>query len=124
MPYRLLCLPERVSKKEIEKLETAPKAEVKAALRDMQRFGPSPEGRNVKNLGKDVGYLWQMNLKANREQIRILYFPHGASDIVIVSVFMKTSPQEQEREYKNAVKRRGDAENVLAEDPNGGTTWH
>lgn len=124
MPYRLKCHPERVSTKEINGLAKDLKIEVKAALRDMQRFGPRPEGRDVKTLGKQIGQLWQMNLKVNREQIRILYFPNGTAEIVLVSVFTKTSPQEEDREYERAVRRRAEAEVILAEDPNGGTTIH
>lgn len=124
MPYRLKCHPERVSTKEIEGLTKDLRIEVKAALLDLHRFGPQPEGRHVKPLGKKIGYLWQMNLKVNREQVRILYFPNGQDEIVVVSVFTKTSPQEEQREYGNAVARKAQAEAILLADPNGGTSIH
>ena len=124
MSYRVSCFPERVDAKEIDALETGLRREAKAAIRDLARSGPAPPGRTVKKLGKQLGYLWQMNLKVNREQLRILYFPHGQNEIVLVSVFTKGSPQEQQRAYETAVRRKADAETILAEDPSGTSTIH
>lgn len=96
-------------------MPTLARAEVKAALRELAEFGPNPPGRSVKTLGKGVGGLWQMSLKVQKEQVRLLYFPWGRKIIVLVSAFKKTSPQVQEREYQTAKDRRKEAERRLAQ---------
>lgn len=118
MAYDLKCWPDSVSRKEINDLPTGARAEVKVALRELQRFGPSPPARTVKNLGKAKDGLWQLNLKVNREQIRLLYFPWGGRIIVVLSVFKKTSKLQQ-REYETAMQRKKEAERRLGNDDDG-----
>lgn len=77
----------------------------------MGRDGPSPEVYRVKTLGKKNGGLWQINLKVDGRQIRILYAPYG-KDIVIFRIHKKGSPQEQERAYGLAVKRKREYEAI------------
>jgi len=115
MPYELKYWPESIPKREIEALPTAARAELKAALLDLARFGPNPPARNVKNLGKANAGLWQLNLKVNKEQIRLLYFPWGGRIVVVVSAFKKTSKQLQEREYQTAMSRKKEAERRLSD---------
>jgi hypothetical protein len=83
--------------------------QIDALIRAMQRQGPSPEGFSVKTLGKGKGGLWQVNLKVQKRQIRILFVPY-ASDIVWFRIHKKSSPQEQQRAYDLAVKRKREYE--------------
>src|SRR6185436_18872323 len=74
-------------------------------IRELGRQGPSPEGYSVKNLGKEKGYLWQINLKAQKRQVRVLYAPYKGK-IVIFRIHKKSSPQEQKQAYELAMKRK------------------
>lgn len=78
----------------------------------MGREGPSPEGYHVKTLGKNKSGLWQINLKVEKRQVRILYAPYGET-IVLFRIHKKGSPQEQERAYKLAVRRKREYEHAL-----------
>ena len=88
-------------------------------LRQFQSKGPSPDGYKVKNLGKTKGGLWQLNLKVEKRQIRILYAPYGQL-IVLFRIHKKGAPQEQERAYDLAMKRKREYETAVAQAQHGG----
>lgn len=109
MPYTVRRYPESVypGEAQTECPEAIP--EIDALIRAMQRQGPSPDGFAVKTLGKGTGGLWQINLKVEKRQIRILFAPYD-SDIVWFRVHKKSSPKEQQRAYDLAVKRKREYE--------------
>jgi hypothetical protein len=88
------------------------KPNIDAALRALAKFGPMREEYGAKNLGQSKGGLWQLGFKVNRKQIRILYAPYK-DVIVIYCIHPKTSPQEQERAYERAMKRKREAERKM-----------
>jgi hypothetical protein len=88
------------------------RSDIDVALLELRRQGPSPLGYQVKNLGKSKGHLWQMNLKVNRKQIRILYAP-DKDKIVVFRIHKKGSPQEQQRAYLLAMARKKEAEEIM-----------
>jgi hypothetical protein len=75
----------------------------------MMTAGPNPHGYKVKLLGRRRGGLWQINLKVETRQVRILYAPYD-NKIVIFRIHKKSSPQEQERAYDLAQARKRDYE--------------
>lgn len=85
---------------------------IDALLLRLREHGPSPEGYQVKTLGKRLGGLWQINLKVSKRQVRILYAPFG-QQIVLFRIHKKGSPQEQQRAYEVAVERKSEFEEVL-----------
>ena len=87
-------------------------ADIDTALLELRRQGPSPLGYHVKNLGKTKNGLWQLNLKVQRKQIRILYAPYKGF-IVIFRIHKKGSPQEQQAAYQVAMARKKSAENLM-----------
>jgi hypothetical protein len=54
--------------------------------------------------------LWQINLRAQKRQVRILYAPYDQI-IVLFRIHKKGSPQEQSRAYQLAMKRKRDYDN-------------
>lgn len=78
-------------------------------IRNFGRHGPSPDGYGVKTLGKEFGGLWQVNLKVEKRQVRVLYAPYG-QQIVLFRIHKKGSPQEQRRAYGLAEKRKREYE--------------
>ncbi len=72
---------------------------------NLRRSGPSPEGYRAKNLGKRMSGLWQINLKVEKRQVRILYAPYGPV-IVLFRIHKKGSRQEQQRAYELAKDRK------------------
>jgi hypothetical protein len=74
-------------------------------LLNLQSHGPSPPGYSVKNLGKKRNGLWQINLKVEKRQVRVLYAPYGKT-IVLFRIHKKSSPQEQIRAYELAADRK------------------
>ena|ERR1051325_5834651 len=92
--------PGEVSREGPEALEV-----IDALLLSMSREGPSPSGYSVKTLGAKKGGLWQANLKHDKRQIRLLYAPYGQT-IVLFRIHKKGSPQEQQRAYELAIKRK------------------
>jgi len=86
-------------------------ATIDVMIREMRRQGPSPEGYHVKNLGKKKGGLWQINLKVEKRQVRVLYAPYG-NVIVLFRIHKKGSPQEQNRAYDLAGSRKSTYEQV------------
>lgn len=114
MPYEVKCYPDAVGRKEIKNLPIEARAEVASAIRDLATYGPEPPARETKTLkGKHLKGLWQLSLKVNKEQIRLVYFVWGEAIIVVVSVFKKTSPQLQDREHATAAERKKTAERIL-----------
>ncbi|MCR6646486.1 MAG: type II toxin-antitoxin system RelE/ParE family toxin [Terricaulis sp.] len=114
MPYEVKCYPDSVGKKEIKGLPAEARAEVASVIRDLATYGPEPPAREAKTLkGKHLKGLWQLSLKVNKEQIRLVYFVWGETIIVVVSVFKKTSPQLQVREHSTAAERKKTAERIL-----------
>jgi hypothetical protein len=78
-------------------------------IRGMRAQGPSPAGYRVKALGARLGGLWQVNLKIEKRQVRLLYAPYGQT-IVLFRIHRKGSPQEQTRAYELARRRKRDYE--------------
>jgi hypothetical protein len=72
---------------------------------NLQQYGPSPEIYRVKSLGKKMGGLWQINLKIEKRQVRVLYAPYGRT-IVLFRIHKKGSRQEQQRAYELAKDRK------------------
>ncbi len=91
--------------------------EVVVLISRMASQGPSPTAYKAKALGKKMGGLWQINLKVEKRQIRILYAPYGTEKIVLFRIHKKSSPQEQERAYALAMKRKREYEEANKEDP-------
>lgn len=81
-------------------------------LREMQREGPHPSTYSTKPLPRHLHGLTQANLKINREQIRVIYAVYGTR-IVVLSVFKKTSPQVERREYETALARKKTVEALI-----------
>jgi hypothetical protein len=88
------------------------KAVIDVLISQLSVQGPSPLGYQVKVLGKKMNHLWQINLKVEKRQIRVLYAPYG-SDIILFRIHKKSSPQEQSRAYAQAIKRKTDYQNDL-----------
>jgi hypothetical protein len=94
-----------------EILAECPEAEatIDVLIERMKIEGPNPHGYQVKLLGRRRGSLWQLNLKVEKRQVRILYAPYNEK-IVIFRIHKKSSPQEQERAYDLAQSRKRDYE--------------
>ena len=94
-----------------ELLSECPEAEatIDVLIGRMRSHGPRPPGYQVKALGKRHGGLWQLNLKVEKRQVRILYAPYTLV-IVIFRIHKKSSPQEQERAYELAKRRKREYE--------------
>lgn len=107
MPHAVLQYPPGIYPAEIR--DECPEAEpvLVALILEMRKQGPSPEGYAVKNLGKRKGYLWQVNLRVERRQVRVLYAPYK-DEIVIFRTHKKGSPQEQQRAYEIALSRKNE----------------
>ena len=111
MPHDLEQWPADVYPNETEEFPEAG-ADIDTALLELQRQGPSPLGYHVKNLGKTKNGLWQLNLKVQRKQIRILYAPYKGI-IVIFRIHKKGSLQEQQAAYQVAMVRKKAAEDFM-----------
>jgi hypothetical protein len=109
MPHDVRQWPSTVHPREPE--DECPEAmeDIAVLILELGRQGPSPEGYNVKNLGKAKDGLWQINLKVEKRQVRILYAPYG-SMIVLFRIHKKGSTQEQQRAYKLASARKREYE--------------
>jgi hypothetical protein len=110
MPYDVRQWPPSVYPGEINNECPEALEIIDALLANMRREGPSPEGYQVKALGKKKRGLWQINLKAEHRQIRVLYAPDG-QDIILFRIHKKGSPQEQNRAYELAKTRKLEYEN-------------
>jgi hypothetical protein len=109
MPYDLRQWPDTVHPGEVEAECPEAREAVDVLIREMQRAGPSPLGYAVKTLGKSKGHLWQINLRIEGKQVRILYAPYNQT-IVLFRVHPKSSKGEQDRAYRLAMKRKSDYE--------------
>jgi len=112
MAYEIKKWPDTVWPDEVEKECPEAKPDISVLLLKMKEFGPKPEGYKLKTLGKAKAGLWQINLKVQKKQIRILYGPYG-KDIVLFRIHKKSSPQEQDRAYELASKRKRDFEAMI-----------
>jgi hypothetical protein len=104
MPYSLHQWPDGVYPGELGKFPTV-LADIDTVLVAMRASGPRLEGFSVKNLGKKLDGLWQLNLKSDGRQVRILFAPYG-DRMVVFLIHKKSSPEEQKRAYKIASKRK------------------
>jgi hypothetical protein len=84
-------------------------------IKKMGEHGPSPPGYHVKTLGANVGGLWQINLKVEKRQVRILYAPYKQM-IVLFRIHKKGSKQEQMQAYELAKKRKRQFELTARQD--------
>jgi hypothetical protein len=109
MPYDVRQWPTTVYPGEMKKECPEADARIDVLIRELARRGPSPAGYEVKTLGKGKGGLWQINLKVQKRQIRILYAPYRET-IVLFRIHKKGSPQEQQRAYSLAEKRKSEYE--------------
>lgn len=98
--------------KEIADLPVAAETAVLVMLREMRVSGPMPEEYNIKPLRGHLHGLKQVNLKINREQIRVLFSIYG-QQIVVLHVFKKTSPQIETRGYEKALDRKAQLEDMM-----------
>jgi hypothetical protein len=109
MPYTVRQWPPSVYPGEIHSECPEALEVIDALLGTMRREGPSPEGYSFKPLGKQKGGLWQINLRVEKRQVRILYAPDG-QDIILFRIHKKGSPQEQKRAYELAQRRKREYE--------------
>jgi hypothetical protein len=109
MPYSVNQWPTGVYPDEIRAECPEAEATIDVLIGRMKNVGPSPDGYQVKSLGKKRGGLWQINLKVEKRQVRILYAPYY-DVIVLFRIHKKSSPQEQERAYELARKRKREYE--------------
>lgn len=98
--------PDEVSKECPEAMEV-----IDVLIGELRRQGPSPDGYHAKNLGGRMGGLWQINLKVEKRQIRVLYAPYK-SVIVLFRIHKKSSSQEQSRAYDLAKARKTEYDNL------------
>ncbi len=109
MPYDVLNYPDSVWPGEALAECPEARASLSVLIRKMMDHGPSPGGYAIKTLGKAHGKLWQINLKVEKRQVRVLYAPY-IQKIVIFRIHKKSSPQEQQRAYALAAKRKREYE--------------
>lgn len=112
MAYDLRQWPATVHPGEVRSECPEAEAAIDVLIGRMQEFGPSPPGYASKPLGKSKGHLWQINLKVDGRQVRILFAPFKQM-IVLFRVHKKSSPQEQQRAYQLAIKRKREFEEEL-----------
>ena len=111
MAHELKQWPASVYPDETEEFPEAG-ADIDTALLELHRQGPSPLGYDAKNLGKAKSSFWQLNLKVQCKQIRILYAPYK-DFIVVFKIHKKGSPQEQQAAYQVAMVRKKAAEDFM-----------
>ncbi|WOH55296.1 type II toxin-antitoxin system RelE/ParE family toxin [Bradyrhizobium sp. BWC-3-1] len=111
MAYDIRQWPASV-KKEIADLPVAAEAAVLVMLREMRSSGPMPEEYKVKPLRSHLHGIKQVNMKINREQIRVLFMTTGPQ-IVLLHVFKKTSPQIETRGYDKALDRKAQVDEMM-----------
>ena len=112
MAYTILQWPASVQRKEINELPEDAAVAILVWLRAMARNGPILEEYKTKRLSDHLHGLIQLNMKINKEQIRVLYFVRS-TQIVIVHAFKKTSPQIETKGYEVALDRMNTAKQVL-----------
>lgn len=112
MPYTVRKWPDTVYPGEVDAECPEAREVIDVLLRAMGQQGPSPDGYNVKTLGAKRDGLWQINLKFEKKQVRILYAPYG-EDILLFRVHKKGAPQEQQRAYELAGHRKRQYDETL-----------
>lgn len=113
MPYDVRQRPDTVYPGEVKAECPEAMPEIDTFIRAMIAQGPSPAGYDVKTLGAKWDGLWQLNLKVEKRQIRVLYAPYG-QQIILFRIHKKSSRQEQKRAYELAQKRKRDYERHIA----------
>jgi hypothetical protein len=105
IPYDVRQWPDSVYPNEV--IAECPEAlqVIDTLILNFRRHGPSPDGYGVKTLGKQLAGLWQVNLKVQKRQVRVLYSSYG-QQIVLFRIHKKGSTQEQQRAYELAVRRK------------------
>jgi hypothetical protein len=83
-------------------------------IQNLSTEGPSPAAYQVKNLGRKMDGLWQINLRVEGRQVRVLFAPYGQL-IVLFRIHKKSSPAEQTRAYELARKRKREYEAEVKE---------
>jgi len=111
MSYSIGKYPETVYPNEMSSECPEAVAAIDVLFIQMRRYGPNPPGYSIKTLGKRHNGLWQLNLKVEKRQVRLLYAPYG-NDIVFFRIHKKSSPQEQERAYALAARRKAEFERI------------
>jgi hypothetical protein len=111
MPYAISHWPATVYPGELDAECPEAREVIDVLLIAMMQEGPSPEGYAVKTLGRKMDGLWQVNLKVEKRQVRLLYAPYGES-IVLFRIHKKGSPQEQKRAYELAGRRKREYEHA------------
>ena len=109
MPHDVRQWPRTVYPGEADRECPEAKEVIDTLLLNMRREGPSPSGYQVKTLGARMAGLWQINLKVEKRQVRVLYAPYGET-IVLFRIHKKGSPQEQTRAYDLAKRRKTEYE--------------
>jgi hypothetical protein len=105
MAHNVLQWPSTVYPGEVDGECPEAREVIDALILRLRTQGPSPVGYRVKTLGAKMGGLWQINLKVEKRQIRVLYAPYGPT-IVLFRIHKKGSPQEQTRAYTLATERK------------------
>jgi hypothetical protein len=124
MPYDIRQWPNTVYPGEADSECFEAREVIDVLILELQRQGPQVAGYAVKNLGKRMGGLWQINLKFEKRQIRILFAPYRTT-IVLFRIHKKSSAQEQKRAYELAQKRKSAYEQAQREQTNvGNRTLH
>lgn len=100
MPYSIHQWPPSVQKDEIDALPTAASVAIMVMFREMRSRGHRPGEYKIKPLAKKLRGLNQVNMKINREQIRVLFSVYG-NRIVVFHVFKSSL-----RLNSGATKRR------------------
>jgi len=109
MAYDVRQWPSTVYPREIDRECPEAREAIDVLIRNLMTQGPAPAGYKLKTLGVKVGGLWQINLKVERRQARVLYAPYGQI-IVLFRIHRKGSPQEQTRAYGLAKRRKSEYE--------------
>ena len=114
MPHEVLQRPSTVFPGEAEGECPEAVGAILELIQAMQAEGPNPLGYGAENLGQGVHGLWQINLKVQKRQVRILYAPDG-DKIILFRIHKKSSAAEQRRAYAVAGKRKAEYEKIVAE---------
>jgi len=111
--YILKQWPAKVYEKEIDPVWRAQET-IDVLLLKMKKEGPAPSGYKSRHHGKGLSGIWQINLKVEKRQIRVLYAQYGLY-LVILHIHKKSSPQEQAAGYALAVARKKTVDQLMAQ---------
>ena len=103
---------DRVREKEVDPVWRADAA-IDVLLNRMRSEGPKPLGYKWNHHGKKLSYIWQINLKVEQRQIRVLFANYGLY-IVILHIHKKSSTQEQAAGYVTAIRRKKAVDQLMA----------